>query len=160
MHQYPRPSARPPASPRADASRSANPRDAMSARTYSSDDLSTAGQVVRPPDGKESKDKANLVVQHFFTKAALIICSSRVSLPPAMTKYGEAKIDRWVRILSFPLRPHPCTVAVYSLNHCSNPCCRLSSLLRLVCAMTNLAAPSLPGTRASLRRCGLCLVLF
>ncbi|KAG9632681.1 hypothetical protein KCU86_g3231, partial [Aureobasidium melanogenum] len=104
MHQHPRPSTRaqPPAPmPSPNPSRQSNPRDTMSNRTYSSEDLSSGSQPVRSSDGKEqtSKDRANLVVQHFFTKAALIICSSRVSLPPAMSKTGEAKIDRWFNTL-------------------------------------------------------------
>ncbi|KAH0281423.1 hypothetical protein KCU91_g253, partial [Aureobasidium melanogenum] len=104
MHQHPRPSTRaqPPAPmPSPNPSRQSNPRDTMSHRTYSSEDLSSSSQPVRSSDGKEqtSKDRANLVVQHFFTKAALIICSSRVSLPPAMSKTGEAKIDRWFNTL-------------------------------------------------------------
>jgi hypothetical protein len=77
-----------------------NPRDAMSTRNYSSEDLSSGSQNAPPSSsgGKEQslREKANLVVQHFFTKAALIICSSRVSLPPALSRTGEAKIDRWV----------------------------------------------------------------
>lgn len=96
----------------------------MSSRTYSNEDLSSGSQPVRSSDGREqtSKDRANLVVQvrrettnspahaytilqHFFTKAALIICSSRVSLPPAISKTGEAKIDRWVRNLSSAFTP-------------------------------------------------------
>jgi autophagy-related protein 13 len=95
----------------------------MANRTYSSEDLSSGSPTVRSSDGKEQslRDKANLVVQHFFTKAALIICSSRVSLPPAMSKTGEAKIDRWVRILSSV--PLSCKLAVYSLDHRSTPYC-------------------------------------
>ncbi|KAH0367739.1 hypothetical protein KCU65_g4441, partial [Aureobasidium melanogenum] len=104
MHQHPRPSTRaiPPAPmPSPNPQRQSNPRDAMSSRTYSNEDLSSGSQPVRSSDAKEqtSKDRANLVVQHFFTKAALIICSSRVSLPPAMSKTGEAKIDRWFNTL-------------------------------------------------------------
>ncbi|KAI5272109.1 hypothetical protein E4T47_04604 [Aureobasidium subglaciale] len=104
MHQHPRPSMRtaaPSTNSHTNSSRSANPRDAMSSRTYSSEDLSSGSPTVRSLDGKEQslKDRANLVVQHFFTKAALIICSSRVSLPPAMNKTGEAKIDRWFNTL-------------------------------------------------------------
>ncbi|THY79301.1 hypothetical protein D6C86_00031 [Aureobasidium pullulans] len=104
MHQHPRPSIRTAASaatPHTNPSRSSNTRDTMSSRTYSSEDLSSGSQTVRSTDGKEQsvKDRANLVVQHFFTKAALIICSSRVSLPPAMSRNGEAKIDRWFNTL-------------------------------------------------------------
>ncbi|KAH0341240.1 hypothetical protein KCU81_g6430, partial [Aureobasidium melanogenum] len=104
MHQHPRPSTRaqPPAPmPSPNPQRQSNPRDAMSSRTYSNEDLSSGSQPVRSSDGREqtSKDRANLVVQHFFTKAALIICSSRVSLSPAISKTGEAKIDRWFNTL-------------------------------------------------------------
>lgn len=126
MHQHPRPSIRTAASaatPHTNPSRSSNTRDTMSSRTYSSEDLSSGSQTVRSTDGKEQsvKDRANLVVQHFFTKAALIICSSRVSLPPAMSRNGEAKIDRWVR--TFPCRLRSPTNAVCSLDHRSYPYC-------------------------------------
>ena len=122
MHQHPRPSTRSAASPataHTNPSRPSNTRDTMSSRTYSSEDLSSASQTVRSTDGKEQgvKDRAILVVQHFFTKAALIICSSRVSLPPAMSRNGEAKIDRWVR--TFPCHLNSPTKAVCSLDHSS-----------------------------------------
>ncbi|KAI4723871.1 hypothetical protein E4T49_08403 [Aureobasidium sp. EXF-10728] len=100
MHQHPRPSARAqPTQPTtlSNTQRPSNPRDTMSNRTYSTEDLSSASQKQSMDQG--TKDRANLVVQHFFTKAALIICSSRVSLPPAMSKTGEAKIDRWFNTL-------------------------------------------------------------
>jgi hypothetical protein len=126
MHQHPRPSTRaavPASVTHNTPSRQSNTRDIMADRTYSSEDLSSGSQTVRTFDGKEQslRDKANLVVQHFFTKAALIICSSRVSLPPAMSKTGEAKIDRWVRNLSSTF--HSCELAVHPLDHRSTLYC-------------------------------------
>lgn len=165
MHQHPRPSARaavPTSATHNTSSRQSNTKDIMADRTYSSEDLSSGSQTVRTFDGKEQslRDKANLVVQHFFTKAALIICSSRVSLPPAMSKTGEAKIDRWVRNLSStPSTPAsllytPLTTAVlYTVEE------RPSSL-GWPCVILNLAVVSLPGTLVSKSFCRLCHVSF
>lgn len=36
------------------------------------------------------------VPQHFHTKAALMICSSRASLPQVRAKNGEIRQNRWV----------------------------------------------------------------
>ena len=121
MHQHPRQPLRPfspSASPRLTSTANTS-GDSMSVRTYSTEDLSAASQSVRSPDGKEPtpKDRASLVVQHFFTKTALIICSSRVSLPPAVSKNGEAKMDRWVRI--FHLKPIPLYNHAHLLDHSS-----------------------------------------
>lgn len=40
----------------------------------------------------------NLIVQHFFTKAALIILESRVNLPMVLTKDGEARLEKWFNL--------------------------------------------------------------
>lgn len=129
MHQHPRQPLRPfspSASPRLTSTANTS-GDSMSVRTYSTEDLSAASQSVRSPNGKEStpKDRASLVVQHFFTKTALIICSSRVSLPPAVSKNGEAKMDRWVRISH--LKSPPLYKHAHLLDH-SSPLRRISEL--------------------------------
>jgi hypothetical protein len=36
------------------------------------------------------------IIQHFHTKAALMICSSRANLPQVQTKAGEIRQNRWV----------------------------------------------------------------
>lgn len=164
MHQHPRPSTRaavPATAIHPNSPRQPNTRDIMADRTYSSEDLSSGSQTVRSTDGKEQslRDKANLVVQHFFTKAALIICSSRVSLPPAMSKTGEAKIDRWVRTSHHPPSPAsllyaPLTTAVLYTVEERPPC------LGWPCVILNLAVVSLPGTLVSESCCRLCHVSF
>jgi hypothetical protein len=42
--------------------------------------------------------------QNFFTKTALAVISSRVTLPPAFNKNGELKQNKWA--CSPPLTPH------------------------------------------------------
>lgn len=36
--------------------------------------------------------------QHFHTKAALMICSSRANLPQVQNKNGEIRQNRWVSV--------------------------------------------------------------
>jgi autophagy-related protein 13 len=40
--------------------------------------------------------KVNQVIQNFFTKSALAVISSRVSLPPGYNKDGKLKHNKWV----------------------------------------------------------------
>lgn len=43
--------------------------------------------------------KVNQVIQNFFTKAALTIVSSRISLPAAYNKTGEQKQNKWFNVV-------------------------------------------------------------
>ncbi|KAI8935243.1 autophagy protein 13 [Plenodomus lindquistii] len=43
--------------------------------------------------------KVNQVIQNFFTKAALTIVSSRISLPPGYNKNGEQKQNKWFNVV-------------------------------------------------------------
>ncbi|KAI6869569.1 hypothetical protein KC318_g18934, partial [Hortaea werneckii] len=44
-------------------------------------------------------NKLNQIIQHFHTKAALMICAARTNLPPSLTKAGELRQDRWFNIV-------------------------------------------------------------
>ncbi|GAB7349269.1 hypothetical protein MBLNU459_g8417t1 [Dothideomycetes sp. NU459] len=105
MHQHPRPaprSAASPNTPQTNPQRTNNERDRIPSRSQSTQDMPAEAekqtpdlaQAPRSPD-QELRTRLNQVVQRFFSKAALIILSSRVSLPPAILKNGDAKIDRW-----------------------------------------------------------------
>lgn len=43
--------------------------------------------------------KVNQVIQNFFTKAALTIVSSRISLPPAYNRNGDQKQNKWFNVV-------------------------------------------------------------
>ncbi|KAF1836144.1 hypothetical protein BDW02DRAFT_253984 [Decorospora gaudefroyi] len=43
--------------------------------------------------------KVNQVIQNFFTKAALAIISSRVTLPPGFNRNGEPKQNKWFNVV-------------------------------------------------------------
>lgn len=110
MHQHPRPaprSASAASNPQTNPSRTNNPRDEQSTRTPShlsnssesgsgKSHLSDSG---RPEDSTTAQNperqRLNLIIQRFFLKAALIIVSSRVTLPPVHNREGEERIEKW-----------------------------------------------------------------
>jgi len=55
--------------------------------------------------------------QNFHTKAALMICSARASLPQAYTRNGDIKENRWVSFL-LPFRLHNTLGAFRNLISC------------------------------------------
>ncbi|KAK5135820.1 hypothetical protein LTR08_004647 [Meristemomyces frigidus] len=83
--------------PSANPSRTNTPREPTPQRTRSSVDLASyterAGEQPRAHDRETTK--LNQIIQHFHSKAALMICSARATLPPAYTKSGEVKQNRW-----------------------------------------------------------------
>ncbi|KAI7110442.1 hypothetical protein KC339_g38 [Hortaea werneckii] len=56
-----------------------------------------AGPSAGPAGSGQDKElnKLNQIIQHFHTKAALMICAARMNLPPSLTKAGEIRQDRW-----------------------------------------------------------------
>jgi hypothetical protein len=48
---------------------------------------------------------ADICVQQFHTKSALMVCGSRAQLPPAYSKTGEKRQNRWVSTVDFFLSP-------------------------------------------------------
>ncbi|KAK3686483.1 autophagy protein 13 [Vermiconidia calcicola] len=116
MHQHPRPSPRTATAainPATNPERTNNPRDQPPVRTRSSVDLASyteraggeaAGTAARNDStagGSQDREntKLNQIVQHFHTKAALMICSSRAHLPQAYAKNGEARQNRWFNVV-------------------------------------------------------------
>ncbi|OQO03983.1 hypothetical protein B0A48_10626 [Cryoendolithus antarcticus] len=115
MHQNPRPAPRSAASASNSATnpeRTNNQRDSREAppqRIRSSVDL--ASYTERATGAAESskdaaaaeKDretsKLNQIIQNFHTKAALMICSSRATLPQAYGKSGEARQNKWFNVV-------------------------------------------------------------
>ncbi|KAK6442586.1 autophagy protein 13 [Oleoguttula sp. CCFEE 5521] len=115
MHQNPRPAPRSAASasnPATNPERTNNLRDTREAppqRIRSSVDL--ASYTERATGAAESskdaaaaeKDretsKLNQIIQNFHTKAALMICSSRATLPQAYGKSGEARQNKWFNVV-------------------------------------------------------------
>ncbi|OQO13278.1 hypothetical protein B0A48_01506 [Cryoendolithus antarcticus] len=115
MHQNPRPAPRSAASannPATNPERTNNQRDTREAppqRTRSSVDLalyteraSGAAESSRDAVAAEKEretSKLNQIIQNFHTKAALMICSSRATLPQAYGKNGEARQNKWFNVV-------------------------------------------------------------
>ncbi|KAI7352090.1 hypothetical protein KC320_g4653 [Hortaea werneckii] len=60
-----------------------------------------AGPSAGPAGSGQDKElnKLNQIIQHFHTKAALMICAARMNMPPSLTKAGEIRQDRWFNIV-------------------------------------------------------------
>ncbi|KAF2716839.1 hypothetical protein K431DRAFT_335200 [Polychaeton citri CBS 116435] len=112
MHQHPRPAPRTAASasnPSTNPEQTNNSREAPPHRTRSSVDLASyteragaegSGDAHRSASGQAKEtSKLNQIVQHFHSKAALMICSSRASLPQVYNKNGDIKQNRWFNIV-------------------------------------------------------------
>ncbi|KAF6230797.1 hypothetical protein HO173_010913 [Letharia columbiana] len=117
MHQHPRPSpvtASPANSPRTNPTRTNNPREELPMGSRASSGRGTpseqgigvgegADAILRDPEsasqGKDSVAKLNQVVQNYFTKSALTILDSRVSLPQAYSKDSTVKrVNKWFNV--------------------------------------------------------------
>ncbi|KAF2744141.1 hypothetical protein M011DRAFT_409355 [Sporormia fimetaria CBS 119925] len=98
--------------PQTNPTRTNNSRDHHSARSSPySDPLSYSergseegdGEMVprteQLPDTEPTKTKINQVIQNFFTKSALTIVSSRVTLPQAFNRNGELRYNRWFNVV-------------------------------------------------------------
>ncbi|KAK3070697.1 autophagy protein 13 [Teratosphaeriaceae sp. CCFEE 6253] len=113
MHQHPRPA---PRSASAASNLSTNPertnnqREGLPQRTRSSVDLASytertagGGESPRAAESAGLQDKETLrlnqIIQHFYTKAALTICSARAQLPRVRAQDGNIKQDRWFNIV-------------------------------------------------------------
>ncbi|KAK3678512.1 autophagy protein 13 [Recurvomyces mirabilis] len=116
MHQHPRSTPRATTSANntpTDPQPSNNQRDGMPPRQRSSVDLaayteraSTTGsessrQTQLPSAELREKEntRMNQILQHFHTKAALLICGARASLPKARMRDGGIRQDRWFNIV-------------------------------------------------------------
>lgn len=117
MHQHPRPSpmtASPATAPRTNPTRTSNPREDLSTGSRASSGRGTpseqgtgvgegADAILRDPEsanqGKDSVAKLNQVIQNYFTKSALTILDSRVSLPQAYSKDSKTKrVNKWFNV--------------------------------------------------------------
>ncbi|KAL8740516.1 MAG: hypothetical protein Q9190_006799 [Brigantiaea leucoxantha] len=114
MHQHHRPppvTASPANSPRTNPTRTNNPREgelrARPERGSSSEQGTEAGEMsdalMRSQENtgqaKDATAKLSQVIQNYFTKAALIILHSRVSLPPAYAKGSTTKrVNKWFNV--------------------------------------------------------------
>ncbi|KAK4549537.1 hypothetical protein LTR36_006534 [Oleoguttula mirabilis] len=122
MHQHPRPA---PRSSSSASNRTTNPertnnqRDRPPQRTRSSVDLASyTERAGGEPGGSEpprneggaaaagsgsgqdrETTKLNQIIQHFHSKAALMICSARANLPQVHARNGEIKQNRWFNIV-------------------------------------------------------------
>ncbi|CAK3886121.1 Autophagy-related 13 [Lecanosticta acicola] len=115
MHQHLRPSPRSASAasnPSTNPERTNNSRDRPPQRTRSSVDLAsyteraaveTASDSVRQTGASSGEDreatKLNQIIQHFHSKAALTICSSRANLPQVSTRNGDIKQNRWFNVI-------------------------------------------------------------
>ncbi|KAI9793786.1 MAG: autophagy protein 13 [Candelina submexicana] len=117
MHQHPRSSpvtASPALSPRTNPTRTNNPREQernrqrsnpnMDALSERDDGLSDAventsiDQHTAGPS-REANAKMNQIIQNYHTKAALIIISSRATLPPAFAKGSDTRrVNKWFNV--------------------------------------------------------------
>ncbi|PSK41856.1 Autophagy-related protein 13 [Elsinoe australis] len=110
MHQHPRPAPRSASSastPQTNPQRTNNQRDDSTQRASSRQSLSSESGSGRSQESETGRtedtttapnpdrQRLNLIVQHFFSKAALIVLNSRVNLPPAQTREGEIRLDKW-----------------------------------------------------------------
>ena len=125
MHQHPRPaprSATAAANLQTNPARTNNQREETASRASSRQSLSSSGKSnssdsARPEDTASAqspeRQRLNLIIQvslcpscsirlayvwqRFFSKAALIVISSRVTLPPAHNREGDIRLEKWVR---------------------------------------------------------------
>ncbi|PNS15120.1 Autophagy-related protein 13 [Sphaceloma murrayae] len=71
--------------------------ESASGRSHESDtgrrEDTPSSDTATPPN--PDRQRLNLIVQHFFSKAALIVLNSRVNLPPSQTREGEIRLDKW-----------------------------------------------------------------
>ncbi|KAF2149325.1 hypothetical protein K461DRAFT_230958 [Myriangium duriaei CBS 260.36] len=110
MHQHPRPAPRSASAAsnlQTNPTRTNNQREEQATRAQSSLSLSSesgSGKSHLSDNGKPEdsasaqnpeRQRLNLIVQRFFSKAALIIVSARVQLPPAHTRDGEVRLEKW-----------------------------------------------------------------
>ncbi|SLM33798.1 Autophagy-related protein 13 [Lasallia pustulata] len=117
MHQHPRAppvTASPASSPRTNPSRTNNPRDREPGGSVSGSERGTpseqcigigegADALLRGQESsgqaKDTVAKLSQVVQNYYTKAALIIVQSRVSLPPAYVRGTDNKrVNKWFNV--------------------------------------------------------------
>ncbi|KAF2485533.1 autophagy-related protein 13-domain-containing protein [Neohortaea acidophila] len=116
MHQLPRPSPRsatPASNPTTNPERTNNSRDRPMPRSRSSVDLASyteragaaeastaAGREGTHDSGQDRElTKLNQIIQHFHTKAALLICSSRANLPRSQNQHGDIRQNRWFNVV-------------------------------------------------------------
>ncbi|KAF7191276.1 Autophagy-related protein [Pseudocercospora fuligena] len=115
MHQHPRPSPRSASAasnPSTNPERTNNSRDRPPQRTRSSVDLASYTEKTAAdntsdstraegPSGSLDREttKLNQIIQHFHSKAALTICSSRANLPQVVNKHKEIKQNRWFNVV-------------------------------------------------------------
>ncbi|KAK5124918.1 hypothetical protein LTR85_001108 [Meristemomyces frigidus] len=119
MHQHPRPAPRSSSAasnPTTNPERTNNQREPPPQRTRSSVDLASyterAGAEAtgseRPRNegagaagGGQDREttKLNQIIQHFHSKAALMICSARANLSQVYARNGEIKQNRWFNIV-------------------------------------------------------------
>ncbi|OAK96119.1 hypothetical protein IQ06DRAFT_49084 [Phaeosphaeriaceae sp. SRC1lsM3a] len=64
----------------------------------------TADDMAARPEQTPETDprqyhKINQVIQNFFTKAALTVVSSRVTLPPSFNKNGDLRANKWFNVI-------------------------------------------------------------
>ncbi|RYN41525.1 Autophagy-related protein 13 [Alternaria arborescens] len=114
MHPYSRPSPRtasPASNLQTNPARTNNQRHSQDMTAYSTTppysdrgaEESEGEMMSRGEPSSESDQrhyqKVNQVIQNFFTKSALAVISSRVSLPPGYNKDGKLKHNKWFNVV-------------------------------------------------------------
>ncbi|KAF2036816.1 autophagy-related protein 13 [Setomelanomma holmii] len=62
------------------------------------DEMVSRGEPMAETDQRQYQ-KINQVIQNFFTKSALTIVSSRVTLPPSFTQNGDLRQNKWFNVV-------------------------------------------------------------